>query len=281
MSTTTIRARFKPGGVLADADAVVLSDAAATFGVKRRDTGALVVAANTAMVRQSLGVYAYTFTDPAPELEYEFYVAFTYGSQTIYEQRTIRGGTAGNLYDVIPLVASHVGGVPTPFLKQILRQIGRDFCHQTEVWREMLDAIDSVKDQADYTLVHSYDADILRVRDVTYNTLCWAYTVDAAGEVITLDPTPNRDDLEIVAKVVFWPHESCSVYPSWLISRWGRAIAEGTKARLASMQGRPWFNATQAQLSDAEYRRLMGEAKMENQTRKGGAQLRIRPGRFI
>ena len=70
MSTTTIRARFKPEGVLTDADSVVLS-----AGVVRRDTNAVVVPVGTAMVRASVGSYSYTFTDPAPGLEYVFDIA--------------------------------------------------------------------------------------------------------------------------------------------------------------------------------------------------------------
>lgn len=47
------------GGSPADALAVVLQDSTGTFGIKRNDTDAVVVAARTAVVHSSTGVYSY------------------------------------------------------------------------------------------------------------------------------------------------------------------------------------------------------------------------------
>lgn len=62
MPERTITQQFEVGGVLTNADSVKLSNAAATFGIRRNDTLAVVVADNTAMNNPSTGVYQYTFT---------------------------------------------------------------------------------------------------------------------------------------------------------------------------------------------------------------------------
>ena len=281
MSTTTIRARFKPGGILTDADQVVLSDPAAAYGVRRRDTNAVVVAANQAMTRIAAGTYSYSFTDPAPNLEYEFFVAFTYGAQTIHEQRSILGGRGGNLYDVLPLIIPVVNGAPEPFIKQILRLAAAEFCLDTHVWKEDLAPINSVEDQAEYALDHDYNASILRVRAVTLNDIRWQFALNPSMDAITINPSPNNDDDPIVVSVTFLPWESNDVYPDWIIQRHSRALAAATVARLAAMSGRPWFNPNVFNEAAREYRRLVGEAKMENQRGGAAGNMRIRSGGFF
>jgi len=84
--------RFKINGVLTNMTSVVLeSPSAPLYGVKRLDTGAIVVAAGVAMVNDSPGVYSYTFTDPAYDLHYQYYVKFTYGGQIYYVQGNFDG----------------------------------------------------------------------------------------------------------------------------------------------------------------------------------------------
>lgn len=64
-----------PGGI--DADAVVMADSANTFGVRRADTGAVVVVAGTAMVHVGVGQYSLTFVQPASNLTYLYSVKST------------------------------------------------------------------------------------------------------------------------------------------------------------------------------------------------------------
>jgi hypothetical protein len=86
---TTLRAQITIGGVLADVAGVTLSDAVsgAVYGVRRTDTGAVVVAAGTAMTRVSAGIYEYEYSD-SPGLPYEWRFAAIYGGETY-----IGGGT--------------------------------------------------------------------------------------------------------------------------------------------------------------------------------------------
>lgn len=78
MSTTTITKSFYVNEVLTDATS-------ATVAVTRSDTGAVVVAALTAMTKASTGVYYHTFADPASDLTYNYTVTITYnGSSYIF-----------------------------------------------------------------------------------------------------------------------------------------------------------------------------------------------------
>lgn len=82
MTTRTIRRIWKVDDVLTDVTTAKLSDSTATYGVKRNDTSAVVVADGTSMTHVSTGVYEYTFTEPAAGLAYTGWVEFVYGGQT-------------------------------------------------------------------------------------------------------------------------------------------------------------------------------------------------------
>ena len=69
-NTLTITRYYWKDDVRFDPNSVTLSDSTGTFGVKRNDTDAVVVADGTAMTKVSTGVYRHTFTEPATDLTY-------------------------------------------------------------------------------------------------------------------------------------------------------------------------------------------------------------------
>jgi uncharacterized phiE125 gp8 family phage protein len=94
MSTTILQAQFEVDGVLVDAKTAKLSDASGTYGIKRNDTGAVVVADDTDLTHDGTGLYSYSFTDPALDLTYTYALEFVYGDQTYRATGTIAGGTS-------------------------------------------------------------------------------------------------------------------------------------------------------------------------------------------
>lgn len=95
MSSTTIQFALTVDGAAVDADALpVLSDPTAAFGVRRTDTMAIVLAAGTAFVRDGLGLYSKTFTDPAAGLTYNYWVKAIVGGQVITFERNQSGAGA-------------------------------------------------------------------------------------------------------------------------------------------------------------------------------------------
>jgi len=90
----TIQEKFTIDGVLTDVTSVVLSDPTATYGVKRNDTGAVVVADGVAMTRASTGVYRHTFAEPEQYLTYTYWVEWVYAGQTYRDEHTVTGTVA-------------------------------------------------------------------------------------------------------------------------------------------------------------------------------------------
>ena len=93
----TIQEKFTIDGVLTDVTSVLLSDPDGTYGVKRDDTSAVVVADGTAMTKVSTGVYRHTFAEPALGLEYTYWVEWTYGGETYHDEHTVTGASAGRI----------------------------------------------------------------------------------------------------------------------------------------------------------------------------------------
>lgn len=78
----TLTFSHRVDGTLTNATSVVLSDPTGTYGVRRTDTSATVVADGTAMTNASTGVYTYVLTEPAAALTYQYYVEWVYGGLT-------------------------------------------------------------------------------------------------------------------------------------------------------------------------------------------------------
>jgi len=85
----TIRRTWKVNGVFTDVTSARLSSPDGTFGVRRDDTGAVVVADGTSMSRVSSGVYEYSFVEPAAGLAYSGFVEIVYAGQTHYFEHII------------------------------------------------------------------------------------------------------------------------------------------------------------------------------------------------
>ena len=68
----------KVGEVLTDAESVVLGDSLDKYGIKKSDTGDLVVNSGVVMTWISTGTYEHTFEDLAYDLEYEYSIKVEY-----------------------------------------------------------------------------------------------------------------------------------------------------------------------------------------------------------
>lgn len=97
---------LKIDGVLTDLDTLpLLSSPSGTFGVKRLDTDATVVPNDTVMPRESVGRYVYNLGEPAPGLDYEYWVEWVYQGATNRTKFVIAQtgvGSGGPPVDPIP-----------------------------------------------------------------------------------------------------------------------------------------------------------------------------------
>lgn len=95
MSETIITETIRDGnGVLTDVDSIVFRDPTGAFGVRRTDTLAIVVAAGVALTHVSTGVYRYVITDPAPNINYQYWIRAEYLGE-VYEFEKERSGATG------------------------------------------------------------------------------------------------------------------------------------------------------------------------------------------
>jgi uncharacterized phiE125 gp8 family phage protein len=88
---STIRSTFTIDGSLADIDSIVLSDPTGTYGVKRNDNDAVVVADGTAVTNIATGIYEHTFTDPERNLEYTYWIEWVYDGATMHNEYVVDG----------------------------------------------------------------------------------------------------------------------------------------------------------------------------------------------
>lgn len=78
-----ITQQFKVAGVLTNVTSAKLSDPTGTFGIKRNDTSATVVADGTNMTQVSTGTYQYTLSAEF-DVAYTAYIEFVFDGDTIY-----------------------------------------------------------------------------------------------------------------------------------------------------------------------------------------------------
>lgn len=83
MATRIIQKTWAVDGTLTDVTTAKLSDPTGTFGVKRNDTSAVVVADGTNMTHSATGIYEYSFEDVV-NISYTAYVEFVYDGSTYH-----------------------------------------------------------------------------------------------------------------------------------------------------------------------------------------------------
>lgn len=87
-----IHQTFKVADVLTDVTTAKLSDPTGTYGIKRNDTGATVVADGTDMTNTATGTYEYTLSAVA-NVSYTVYIEFVYDGDTFYFEYDLPAAT--------------------------------------------------------------------------------------------------------------------------------------------------------------------------------------------
>jgi hypothetical protein len=98
MSTLTIRKTWNVDGAPANPDSVVLCDPTGAFGIRRDDTGAVIVAAGTPMTEAATGVFEYTVAGVDPGTTYTAWIEIVYGGETYrFEVTAVAGVDAASI----------------------------------------------------------------------------------------------------------------------------------------------------------------------------------------
>jgi len=193
-----------------------------------------------------------------------------------------------DITSLLPRIQAQLVRCPEDYITLQLRATARRFCQDTDSWREDLDTIATVADQADYDLEaeHEYDATIRRVRLVTIETAeqCdndWKFSVDG---VLTLLYPPAESGLDLDVSVSFLPELDAGDHPDFLVDRWAEALILGTLAELKAQVGsgehpRPWFDERGAIRVSEQYWGLVTQARQEQllERKSGNMQISIPP----
>jgi hypothetical protein len=88
MASLTIHRTWEVNGTLVDPTSVILRDRTNAYGVKRADTGAVVIAAGTAFTKSATGDYEYTIEDVVDGATYIAATEVVYGGHTYHFETT-------------------------------------------------------------------------------------------------------------------------------------------------------------------------------------------------
>ena len=119
MGTRLLSKTWSVDGVLTNVTTAKLSDSTGTYGVKRNDTDAVVVADGTSMTNTSTGVYQYSFTD-VDDVAYTAYIEIVYDGATYYFEVDIAARSATDVsltedtndYDLVKTEIARLIGTP-------------------------------------------------------------------------------------------------------------------------------------------------------------------------
>jgi hypothetical protein len=273
ISTTVIRCEVRKDGVLTDATSVVLSDAGATYGVRRLDTMAVVVAAGTAFTHDATGIYTYTFTDPAPGLTYQYSRSVVLDGVTYRATGTVAGGLADTtlLTTLDPYIVPRVSGAPLSLVHQAVRRVFRDFCRDTEIWRYVVNTL-TVADQAYYAITPPTGTSLWKLLSVEVEeTPVNCELMEPADEGITFEDAPSTSDDALEIVVIVLPDMATTSAPGWMLDRFGDGIVSGALGYLLGMADRPWFNAQAAVQELGRFREAIVAARIEKVQSRGPA----------
>lgn len=192
-----------------------------------------------------------------------------------------------DLNTLLPRTAPQLAGCSDAIQMEALRWAARELC-MAEIWYETLAAITMAidADTATLTVPDGYDADILRVFQITLDDVQQDDSLWTFG--------PNNDlvltaavakETSLVAQIVMMPQMTCHEYPDWLVSRFGDGIVAGAlwqlKRQFGMKPARPWADQAGAQMCEIEFRRAIGRAKKEIWTGRQSGYVAVRSRKFV
>lgn len=206
MSTVSFVVRI--GGVLTNVTSAVLSDPTGAYGVQRNDLPAMVVADGTALVNTAVGVYQYTFVDPADDLEYTAWLEFVYSGVTYHIEKVFDGPTSAVATDLttVPNVKTYMGITAATWDALLLELVSastdliQSYCNRRFASQnytgEIYDGPDSSRlllRQFPVTAVGRVTygrLDVVGVRNTTVNATRANASVTSTGVVLTVTAIP-------------------------------------------------------------------------------------------
>lgn len=188
------------------------------------------------------------------------------------------------LSEIYPYIIPELPNCPQALVDLAIIDAAREFARRTELFRgkntvnvsigqkshyisdgygqnTILDVKIVLKDNIE---IPHYNSDMCRLTETeTGNTLVY-YVLSMLSEIdttITLYPTPTENyslDIHFTTQ----PSLAPSLHDSFF-TRWHHCIAAKVKAMLMSQANKPWSNTTHVNMYNAEWWRLIADAKIE------------------
>lgn len=184
------------------------------------------------------------------------------------------------LDQLAPAVLANAPNVPDPALSSALRRSAREFCRQTQIWREWLGETDPVDGVFRYQVMAPMDAEFVAIVGTRPADLQDRIEVVSSGMYLTLDfPQVPSEPFDIQA--AFMPTMDASSIPALLANEWDSALVAGALAFLMDIPKADWtdhnFAAHQAQI----FNRGIARARMSRAKGQRNDALIVPARRFI
>lgn len=203
-------------------------------------------------------------------------------------------GQASTFADLLDMLLLETPGCSAAIATQHLQQAARQFCSETEAFKEKLAAINLVEDDVTYTLTPTYNCEIRRIDEVWIRTSTDVtngddgtlqeydkYTFDPLTNVLTLDDSIEPQESVtsgLVVKVSLVPYLKTNVWagtptnaggiPAAFLNLWAEAILAYAKYTLMRMPGKPWSNPSLAMVHKKDYDSGVTDARVETESLK-------------
>ena len=170
--------------------------------------------------------------------------------------------TLVSLSTLITPIADQVRGASDYTILDALRWSAREFCGESEVWREViqdntLTALPAAATVLTIPIPAGYSVIADRVDTIKVGqTLIGGWTLSPSG-ILTL--LPRVASCVLTLDVIWKPLLGCVNYPDWLMEKHDKSIIVGALAHLKG-QAQPWADPAGANQAQIEFRNAIGSA---------------------
>jgi hypothetical protein len=192
--------------------------------------------------------------------------------------------------EFVPLVQMSIPKCPIPTIMDAVRRAAMEFCKETELWRHTSDPSDVIADQVSYDC--TVDEPGIEVAGVVTVKMGGVKVHPASGPewdglahdqthtqarfyrfvepgLIQLWPTPSETRLAVLqVEVSLMPTIVSTRGPSFLLTRYDKAMAAGTKRNLMEIPDQPWSDPHNAAYQGQIFKSEMAAARINEE--RGG-----------
>jgi hypothetical protein len=178
--------------------------------------------------------------------------------------------------DLYNEVMPELPGAPLPLVLNAIRNSVIAFCNGSTVWREWLDPIDVVAGQNTYAIETDSGTDLVQLqslkfdgRKLTPRDEDWLdnwnprwrtelrvpehYMMQDQDNVILAGVPQFGLVGGLLLSVSLQPSRTAKTFPGWIYSQYWEGIADGVKARMMVMPGKPWSSTQLSQMYQGKF----------------------------